>query len=233
MSIERFEPFGAQHFMTLAAGGAVIALLLAAARKGGRARLHAAALLAFANLTAWPANYLAWTSLGIDLSLESVLPFHLCDVAAVTAGFALITRRPPLCALTYFWGLAATLQGLLTPAISVGFPAWAFVTFFIQHFAIVAAALFLPVAGWWRPKRPWWRSPLEVYGWSVLYLACAMLINSLLGTNFAFASRPPENPSLIDHLGRWPWYLVSFQLLSVTMFLLLALPWRRKSPPAR
>lgn len=228
MTVEKFHPFSTEHYVTLAVGGVVVAALLVAARKGGRSRLCAAALLAFANLTAWPANYLAWSALNINLDLDNVLPFHLCDVAAVVAGFALITRRPQLCALTYFWGLAATFQALLTPAITVGFPAWAFLTFFVQHFAIVAAALFLPIAGWWKPKRPWWRSPVEAYGWSVLYLACAMAINLMLGTNFAFANRPPENPSLIDHLGPWPVYLVAFNVLSITFYLLLALPWRKR-----
>ncbi|MCB1131211.1 MAG: TIGR02206 family membrane protein [Verrucomicrobiae bacterium] len=229
MPIEPFHPFGMQHFITLGVGGTVAGGLLMAARKGGRPRQLAAALLALANLTAWPANYLAWTSLGTPLALDNVLPFHLCDVAAFVAGFALLTRNRQLCGMTYFWGLAATMQALVTPAISVGFPAWAFVTFFVQHFAIVTAALFLPLAGWWKPKRPWWRSPVEAYLWAALYLFVALGINSVLGTNFAFASRVPDNPSLIDHLGPWPWYLLSFHALSVTLFLLLALPWKKNS----
>ena len=145
-------------------------------------------------------------------------------VAAIVAGFALITRSALLCSLTYFWGLAATFQALLTPAVSVGFPEWAFITFFIQHFAIVATALHLPIVEGWRPKNPLWKSPLEIYGWSVAYLIFAMTVNKLLGTNFGFASRPPDNPSLIDHLGPWPWYLFSMQAIAVCIFLLLAVP---------
>jgi uncharacterized membrane protein YwaF len=52
----------------------------------------------------------------------------------------------------------------------------------------------------------------------------------VLGTNFAFASRPPDNPSLIDHLGRWPLYLFAMQGIALTLYLLLALPFRRRSP---
>jgi hypothetical integral membrane protein (TIGR02206 family) len=107
---------------------------------------------------AFPLNQAAWMTLGIPLPLDNILPLHLCDIAAMTAGFALLTRHPALCALTYFWGLAATLQALLTPAIGLGFPSWPFITFFIQHFAIVAAALYLPVVEGWRPKRPLWKA---------------------------------------------------------------------------
>jgi len=164
--------------------------------------------------------------MGRPMPMENILPLHLCDIAAMTAGFALLTKRPVLCALTYFWGLAATLQALLTPALGIGYPSWPFITFFTHHFAIVAAALYLPIVEGWRPKQPLWKTPLEVYGWSVAYLVFALTANNLLDTNFGFASRPPENPSLIDHLGPWPWYLFSMQFIAICLFLLLALPLR-------
>ena len=219
-----FHPFSREHLVTVVIGAVAIAVLLALGRRGGNGRTFSTALLAFLNLSAYPFNLAAWLSLGRPLPLDNILPFHLCDIAAIVAGFALITRSPMLCALTYFWGLAATFQALLTPAISVGFPEWAFITFFIQHFAIVAAALHLPIVEGWRPKQPLWRSPLEVYGWSVAYLLFAMAVNGVLGTNFGFASRPPDNPSLIDHLGPWPLYLFAMQGIAVCIFLLLAVP---------
>jgi len=221
-----FQPFSHEHYAALLAGGIAVLVLLAVGRRGGRGRTLATALLAFANLSAYPLNQAAWLSLGKPLAMDNILPLHLCDIAAMTAGFALLTKRPVLCALTYFWGLAATLQALLTPALGIGFPTWPYFTFFIQHFAIVGAALYLPIVEGWRPKQPLWKSPLEVYGWSVVYLVFALGINRLLETNFGFASRPPDNPSLIDHLGPWPWYLFTMQAIALCLFLLLALPWR-------
>lgn len=221
-----FQPFSNEHFGALAIGGMVVAVLLVVGRRGGTGRQLATALLAFTNLMAYPMTQAAWMTLGKPLPLDNILPLHLCDIASMTAGFALLTKRPALCALTYFWGLAATLQALLTPALGLGFPSWPFITFFIQHFAIVAAALYLPIVDGWRPKQPLWSDPLRVFGWSVAYLAFALSVNTLLGTNFGFASRPPANPSLIDHLGPWPRYLFAMQAIAVTLFLLLALPLR-------
>jgi hypothetical integral membrane protein (TIGR02206 family) len=166
--------------------------------------------------------------MGGQKSLDNVLPFHLCDIAAITAGFALLTRKPLLCALTYFWGLAATIQALLTPAITVGFPHLPFVMFFIHHFAVVTAALYLPLVEGWRPKLPLWRVPLEVYACSVIYLIFAIAANHLLGSNFGFASRPPDNPSLIDHLGPWPLYLFSLQGIALGCYFILTLPFLLK-----
>lgn len=224
---EPFHPFTREHYSALAIGLAVAATFIFVGRRGGNGRKLATALLATINLSVYPLSLMAWLSLDGEKSIDNFLPFHLCDIAAITAGIALITKRPLFCTLTYFWGLAATLQGLLTPALTIGFPALPFVMFFVHHFAVVTAALYLPLVEGWRPKRPFWKSPLEVYGWSLVYLAFAMTANRLLGSNFAFASRPPDNPSLIDFLGPWPWYLIGMQVIATSLFLLFALPFLR------
>lgn len=224
-----FQPFTQEHFIALGIGIVAAIAFLRVGKRGGRGKNRATALLAFFNLSAYPLGQASWLSMGVPQPIDHTLPFHLCDIAAITAGFALITRRPSLCALTYFWGMAATLQALLTPAITVGFPHWPFVMFFVHHFAVVIAALYLPLVEGWRPKQPLWKGPVETYGWSMVYLTGAMLANRMLGSNFGFASRPPDNPSLIDHLGPWPMYLFSMQAIALSFFFLLTLPFVRRS----
>jgi hypothetical integral membrane protein (TIGR02206 family) len=170
----------------------------------------------------------AWHSIGHGMILDHLLPFHLCDVAAITAGLALLTRRYALGLMTYFWGLAATAQALVTPAIDVGVLEWPHVTFFIQHFAIVAASLYLPLIQGWRPKAPFWRAPLEAYVCSLGYMGLAFGVNVCLGTNFGFVTHKPPNPSLIDHLGVWPWYLCSMQAVALVLFFVLVTPFFAK-----
>jgi hypothetical integral membrane protein (TIGR02206 family) len=220
-----FHPFTPEHYAAVAIGTVATVALIVAGKRGGQSRTLATALLAFLNLSALPFGLAAWMALAGPKSIDNFLPLHLCDVAAMTAGFALITKRPLLRALTYFWGLAATVQALITPAISVGFPHAAFVMFFIQHFAVVAAAFYIPLVEGWRPEGPLWRAPLTIFAWSLLYLLVVIVVNRLLGSNFAFAMRPPDNPSLIDHLGPWPWYLLSLLGIGLLLFFLLALPF--------
>ena len=221
-----FHPFSQQHWVTVAVGAALLYALIAAGRRGGNSRRISTGVLAFLNLSAYPLGLAAWLALDAPKSLDNLLPLHLCDLAAIIAGFALLTRRLLLCALTYFWGLAATFQALLTPAITVGFPSPPYVMFFVQHFAVVGAALYLPIVDGWRPKQPLWKAPLEALGWSLGYLVMAMCVNRILGTNFGFATRPPDNPSLLDHLGPWPWYLVASLGIALVIFFLLALPFK-------
>lgn len=226
---QAFHPFTPQHYAALGVGALVLVLFLLAGKLGGETRKRTTWLLACINLAVYPLSVYGWATLKGDKSVDNFLPFHLCDIAAITAGIALLTRRPIFCALTYLWGLAATAQALATPALTVGFPALPFMMFFIHHFAVVIAALYLPIVEGWRPKSPLWRTPVEVFGWSIVYLLFAMTVNRLLGSNFAFASHPPENPSLIDHLGPWPWYLFAMQAIAMVFFFLLMLPFVRRS----
>lgn len=224
-----FTPFSAMHGWAMIAGLGWIAGMIALGRSGERNDRIARGILAFLCLAAFAYTQAAWSTVEGDHDLDSALPLHLCDIAAIIAGFALITGQRLLVMLTYFWGLAATVQALLTPAISVGFPHPAFVAFFVQHFAIVAAALYMPLVSGWRLAPPWWKGPLTAMLWINGYLVIAMAVNAWLGTNFGFAARKPVNPSLLDHLGPWPLYLVWMELLAAALFVLLALPVRKRT----
>lgn len=227
-----FQPFTPAHFATLCIGSAMVAGLIWVARRSKRWERVVSLILVCLNFLAFPMAWIAWRD--YPRSLDNILPFHLCDLAAIVAGCALLTRKPILLTLTYFWGIAATTQALVTPAITVGPPHLPFYHFFVQHFAIVAAALYIPIVLKWRPSTPWWRTPLVVFAISLAYQGAALVLNSLLGTNFAFASRPPANPSLIDHLGPWPVYLFAMQFLALCLFFVLILPfWKRLKPHSR
>jgi hypothetical integral membrane protein (TIGR02206 family) len=219
-----FHPFTAMHGWAMVAGGMAIVSIVGWGQRAGKNERIPRGLLAFLCLAAFGYTQAAWMTIEGDPDLDSSLPLHLCDLAAFIAGFALLTEKRLLCTLTYFWGLAATIQALLTPAITVGFPHPAFVAFFVHHFSIVAAALYLPLVRGWRSGRPWWKGPLTAWLWANVYIVLAMAINAWLGTNFGFASRKPVNPSLLDHLGPWPYYLIGMQVLAVVLFSLLALP---------
>ncbi len=222
-----FHPFTEEHFLALGVGTAVAAMFLFAGKRGGASERRTRALLAFICLSAFGFSQIAWFFVDIPKTIDNIVPLHMCDLAAIAAGFALITGRRLLCSITYFWGLAATAQALFTPAITVGFPAPPFIMFFIHHFAVVIAAVYLPIVCGWRPRAQLWRDPLEIFGVSVIYLGVVLVVNHFTGSNFAFVSHPPVNPSLIDHLGPWPWYIFSLLGIALVLYFLLVLPFVR------
>lgn len=191
-------------------------------------------LLIVANLSAAVHTIIAYLRLGMGDNLEGVLPLHLCDVAAILAGTALITRKPLLCELTYYLGLGGTLQGLLTPNLQYAFPHPIYFSFFHLHLFVVIAALFLPLGLGWRPRTPLPKTLTRIFFFICGYLLTVYAINSILGTNYAFVMHKPDNASLFDHMGPHPWYnLTTLGLVIIALFI-LSLPFLfKKSPPTK
>ncbi len=86
-------------------------------------------------------------------SPKTSLPLALCDVGVLVAAAACWWRVTLLVELTYFWGLAGTLQAVITPDLNVGFPHLVFFQYLVGHVGIVAAALFLVVGMRIVPRR--------------------------------------------------------------------------------
>ncbi len=74
---------------------------------------------------------------------------------------------------------------------------------------------------------------MRVTLWTEAYVAVVLPLNFLLGTNFGFLAGKPPNPSLLDHLGPWPVYLLSMQAVGAAAFLLLTLPVAGRGAPDR
>lgn len=213
--------FGATHGLTILALVVIGALCIT---YGRRNCTWPRAALAFVCLTVYPINQVATSTLDFQVPLNNIIPGHLCDIAALTAGFGLLTGRALLCELTYCWGLAGTIQGLITPNLPYNFPHPVYWSFFIQHGVIVIAALYLPLADGWRPRPG---IVPRIILWNQVYFVTALLVNLSIGTNFGFLLEKPASASLLDALGDWPVYLIWLQLLAAILMTLLLLPFSK------
>jgi hypothetical integral membrane protein (TIGR02206 family) len=211
-----------EHLLTVAVIAAIISALVVAARlRPGPWTVVACRVLAvviLGNEAAW------WVWLGAHgtWSASYALPFQLCDVAGVVAAAALWTRQPLLVELTYFWGLAGTANGLITPDVSDHFPTFGFMQYFIAHGTIVAAALLL-VVGLRLAPRP--GAVLRVFGLTVGLLVLDAGVNLVTGGNYLYLRHTPGAHSLLDVLGPWPWYIVGAAGLALAIFVVLDLPF--------
>jgi hypothetical integral membrane protein (TIGR02206 family) len=211
-----------EHAVSLAVIAVLIAALVGAARsRPGRWTVAAGRFLAIvivANETSW------WVTIAFQhtWSLSYALPLHLCDVAAFVAAAALWSRRPLLVELTYFWGLAGTSNSLITPDISDHFPGYLFFQFYIDHGAIVAAALFLVIGLQITPRRG---AVARVVVLTLALAAIDSVVNLLTGGNYMFLRHAPGVHSLLDLMGPWPWYVVGAAALALVLFAALDLPF--------
>ena len=211
-----------EHLVTLAVTAAVTATLVVAARlRPGPWTVVACRILAvviLANEAAW------WVWLGAQgtWSLSYALPLQLCDVAAVVSAAALWLRKPLLVELTYFWGLAGTANGLITPDITDHFPSFLFMQYFIGHGTIVAAALLLVIGLRMAPREG---AVMRVFGLTFGLLVLDAVANFLTGGNYLYLRHTPGAHSLLDVLGPWPWYIAGAAALALVLFALLDLPF--------
>jgi hypothetical integral membrane protein (TIGR02206 family) len=178
-------------------------------------------------LLAWFLAYHAVAALQGSYSLEFDLPLHLTDAVTVVAALALWAPTALLFELTYFWGLTASLQAVLTPALGADdrFPSFFFWHYFVTHSGVVMAALFLAF-GLELTARPGAvpRVFLATAAWAVI----AASGNALTGGNYMFLTERPETASLLDYMGPWPLYIAAAALVALVMFALLDLPFRRR-----
>ena len=156
------------------------------------------------------------------LTIQTALPMHLCDWAEYMAIITLIYPNQWTYELCYFWALGGTLQALLTPDLSYGFPDPRFINFFTLHGAVIASVIFMTLGMRMRPVP---MSIVRALGWSTFYVAVAMVVNSILGTNFGYLRMKPAHPSLMDYMAPWPLYILQLALLGVVFSLLYYSPF--------
>jgi hypothetical integral membrane protein (TIGR02206 family) len=221
-----FAAYGASHWVVLvllAAGVGVLAWF------GGRyrdtrtyrnvGRVFAAVLVAF------HVPILVYDLSPARFDIEHSLPLHISDLSWMAAAVALWFRRQWAYALTYYWGLTLVPQALLTPALDAPeFPDINFISFWGQHLLVVWATVYLT---WWVGMRPSWGdfafTAAVTVGWGLVMMG----FNAVAGTNYMFVNRKPDNPSLLDLMGDWPWYLGVALAVGLAGWALLTWPWTR------
>ena len=211
-----------EHLATLGVIAICIASLVTAARlRPGPWTLPACrglAVLIVLNECGW------WVWLGLQhtWSASYALPLQLCDIVAFVSAAALWFRHPLLVELTYFWGLAGTANGLITPDVPAHFPSYLFLQYFIAHGTIVATALVL-VIGLRITPRP--GAVARVFAFTVALAALDAFANLVTGGNYLYLRHTPDVPNLLDLMGKWPWYIVAAAGVAVVIFAILDLPF--------
>ncbi|WP_078545199.1 YwaF family protein [Litchfieldia alkalitelluris] len=150
------------------------------------------------------------------------LPLQLCSISLFLSIIMLFSRSYFLFEITFFLGVGGALQAMLTPELVYDFPHYRYFHFFLAHIAIILASFYMI---WYEGYRPTMKSVWRAFiGLNCIALV-VFFINKITGGNYMFLSRKPLNPSLIDLLGPYPWYLLSLQVAAFGIFCLLYLPF--------
>jgi hypothetical integral membrane protein (TIGR02206 family) len=226
MPAQAYEPFvifGRSHLIVLALSLAVPVVLavvvrLAASRTLERVLCWTLALVIGGVWIVW---YFVFHRMGW-LNIGNALPLDLCSWAAIATIATLVAPNQRSYELAYFWAIAGTTQGLVTPDIPFDFPEFRFIEFSTFHGGIIVAVIFLTLGLKWRPTAA---SIPRVMGWSLVYMAIAGVADWALQVNYGFLRAKPGHASLYDLMPVWPWYLGVVVVLALISVLICYSPF--------
>ena len=151
-----FETFGVSHWVAMGAIALAAAGLLVIARAARSRRLTRTIAWALAAvLLGNEAVYLrcSWVTQSPSQFVQNALPLHICGMGIFLTAWVLLAPRQRIYEIAYFWGLAGTVQAILTPSVMNHFPSIWYFIYFIGHGTIVVGVLFATIAMKLRPAR--------------------------------------------------------------------------------
>jgi hypothetical integral membrane protein (TIGR02206 family) len=160
-----------------------------------------------------------------EWSAQSSLPLNLCSLSAILSGIVLLWRNQLAFEFLLYWGIPGAAYSILTPEMTLGNEGWYTYDYYISHAGIIFSALYLV---WFLNMRPgplsWWK----VFLYSQILLITVGIIDKLIGANYMYALEPPvvDNPLVI---GKWPWYILGFEVAGIFHFFLLYFFFRKRS----
>ena len=212
-----------EHLITVAVIVTAIAILVAAARLRPGRWTDIAAIALGLLILGGEASWWVWEAVHHHFDIRQDLPLFPCDVVAFVAPIALWSRNRLAVEVTYFWGIAGTANGVVSPDIANHFPDFQFLQYNIQHGAIPAAALFL-VVGLRIEPRPW--AVVKALGLAAALMVVDAFANLLTDGNYMFLRQVPPGQNVLDLFGPWPWYVGGGGFLAVVFFAILDAPFR-------
>jgi hypothetical integral membrane protein (TIGR02206 family) len=237
-----FVLFGSAHLSSVLVIAAVgIGLPLLARRTLGIAAQYRIGFFIAALLIGQEGFHIWLLANHYDRLLSSLLPLHLCGLAVLLTAWVLAARSYFAYEIVYFWAWGGTLQALVTPALDRGFPDLAFFAFFLGHGLVIVGVLYATLVYRFRPRLV---SIFKSLGVLLLVVAAVAPLNLWMGTNYLFLCSKPEQASLMDFLGPWPWYILSLAGLALVSSFIYYLPFligdlvgsrsgaKRPSPPS-
>jgi hypothetical integral membrane protein (TIGR02206 family) len=170
-------------------------------------------------------NWFGWMALLHGkgwLGVDNEFPLNLCDWATVATVVTLFWPNQRPYELAYFWALAGTLQGMLTPDVQLDYPDIQFLLFFVFHGGIIASVLYLTFG---LKMRPIPASLPRAIGWTFVYAGTAGLFDWLSGANYGMLRMKPPFPTILDVMPPWPWYIAVLIAMGIASTLIYYLPF--------
>lgn len=218
-----FELFGTAHLSTIMLIGMAAAIGPWLVRRAGPGFPERAVARTIALLLVAHELFKIWMRIAVyEQPVGEALPLHLCNIATFLVAYVLVWSGFRAFEIAYFWGMAGTMQAILTPDLPFGFPSLLYLTFFVGHGLVVVGVIYAVVV---MDLQPTLASVGRALLTTLAYAALIAPLNLALGTNYLYLRHKPEGASLMDYFGPWPWYLPVLLAVGAIIFLLCYSPF--------
>lgn len=170
-------------------------------------------------------GYHSWLIMAGRWRLEDALPLELCSISLLVSILLLWTGNRYLIDFVIFAGIGGALHALATPVLDMNFPHFRFFHFFYTHAGIILTGLYFV---WVKGYEPTFKGVLKTMLLLNALLPIILAINWLVDGNYMFLRMKPQNGSLLDFLGPYPWYIVSLEAVAFSIFTIIWMLVRKK-----
>ncbi|WP_341214475.1 TIGR02206 family membrane protein [uncultured Wocania sp.] len=157
-----------------------------------------------------------------NYNITTDLPLYLCSLIALLIPVFTYYRKFWMFEILLFWIIAGTTQGILTPDIAQGFPAFDYFRYWVVHLGlliIIFYAIFV------FKMKPTFKSIFKSFFALQFYVIFMVVINYVLNANYFYLNEKPQSASVLDYFGEWPFYIIVVQIIIIPYFLLIYLPF--------
>ncbi|HZW63778.1 MAG TPA: TIGR02206 family membrane protein [Flavobacteriaceae bacterium] len=160
-----------------------------------------------------------------NYNISSDLPLYLCSLLALLIPVFTMYKKFWMYEILFFWIIAGTTQGVITPDIAEGFPSFDYFRYWVVHLGLLVVIGYATFVLNYKPKL---KSVFKSFLALQIYVLFVVIINAILNANYFYLNEKPKSASLLDYFGDWPYYLITTQLLIIPLFLLIYLPFYMK-----
>ncbi len=219
---QALDLFGPVHWTIIATlvvlGRLILSNGLQATRKG-RDRIRAGIITVLLACFVW--RYLWRLQVGV-WTIQGDLPLHICSAMVLVTVWGLWTRATWAMRLMYFFGIAGSMQGVLTPQAQFGTLHFAFFETVFTHGLLVISGMWVVLIEEYRPQAV---DAVKAFMALNVYAALIYFVNMGLGANYLWLMDKPITGSLLDFFPGWPWYILMMDAGAIISFVVLLLPF--------
>lgn len=161
--------------------------------------------------------------MGFDnYNFKTDLPLYLCSLIAVLIPVFTYYRKYWMFEILVFWIIGGTLQAVITPDITDGFPSFDYFRYWVVHLGLLTIIFYFVFVFKWRPNL---KSVFKSFLALQVYVVLMVLLNYLFDANYFYLNEKPKSASVLDYFGEWPYYIIVVQIIVIPLFLLIYLPF--------